>query len=214
MHCTLRRLVCACLAACLAFWGLSAGPAQAQERRTVGSVDVVQGAADAVLAGQARDLATPDPILFGDRLRTGEDSRLAVHLDDDTKLTLGEKASLTIDRFVYNPDRGAGALALKVARGAFLFVGGKVEAAKGAKVTITTAAATLGVRGTTVWGGPLEGRFGVFVAEGRVTVRSRRGKVTLTRGQGTLLDARGRPSRVTKWAQPRVDRAFSTVAIR
>lgn len=211
---TLLRFVCTGLSLILALGFFSAGPLQAQDQPTVGAVDAVQGAAEAVSAGRTRDLANTDPVLFGDRLRTGADSRLAVHLDDDTKLTLGEKAGLTIDRFVYNPDKGAGALALKVARGAFLFVGGKVEAAKGARVTITTASATLGVRGTTVWGGPLDGRFGVFVAEGRVTVRSRRGTVTLTRGQGTLVDSQGRPSRVTTWAQPRIDRAFATVAIR
>ncbi len=188
-------------------------PARAEEPRSIGLVDKVQGAADAVSAGRMRDLAGQDPIWFGDRLRTGEDSRLAVQLDDETRLTLGEKATLTVDRFVYNPERGAGTLALKVARGAFLFVGGKVEAAQGARVSITTASATLGVRGTTVWGGPLDGGFGVFVAEGRVTVRARRGTVTLTRGQGTLIDGNGRPDGVTTWGQPRIQRALATVAI-
>lgn len=188
--------------------------ARAEDPRVIGAVDKVQGAADASRAGTSRRLSARDAIVFGDRLQTGAGSRLAVELDDETKLTLGENAGITVDRFVYNPERGAGALALKVARGAFLFVGGKVEAAKGARVTIVTPSATLGVRGTTVWGGRLDGGFAVFVAQGTVTVRARRGTVTLTGGEGTLINASGRPDGVSRWGQPRIDRALATIAIR
>lgn len=188
--------------------------ATAGDPRTIGAVEKVQGSADASRAGTSRQLSARDAIVFGDRLRTGAEARLAVQLDDETKLTLGENAGITIDRFVYNPERGAGALALRVARGAFLFVGGKVEAAKGARVNIVTPSATLGVRGTTVWGGRLDGGFAVFVAQGTVTVRARRGTVTLSGGEGTLINASGRPDGVTRWGQPRIERALATVAIR
>ena len=47
--------------------------------------------------------------------------------------------------------------------------------------------AAIGVRGTTVWGGPIDNGYGVVVLSGEVTVTARRGPVTLKQGQGTML---------------------------
>lgn len=132
---------------------LAAGGAGAEEvRATVGRVDKVERQAAAVFDGDSRSLADAAPVLRHDMLATGDDARLEATLADGTKLTLGENGEMLIDDFVYDPAVGNGRLALKVARGAFLFVGGETERTERTMVSIETPMATLGVRGTTVWG--------------------------------------------------------------
>ncbi len=77
-------------------------------------------------------------------------------MPDGTQLTLGENATLVVDEFVYDPFKSRGVLSVRVIKGAFLFVGGRIEGQKDAKVQIHTPVAAIGVRGTTVWGGPID----------------------------------------------------------
>ena len=121
----------------------------------VGAVDKVQEQAIATQSGAARDLQPAGPVYFRDRMKTGAGARLEAKLDDGTVLTLGENGKLTVDDFVYRPGESGNKLALEVTKGAFLFVGGKIEGPTGGNVTIKTPVGTLGVRGTTVWGGPM-----------------------------------------------------------
>ena len=58
------------------------------------------------------------PVRMNDALRTGPKGRLQVTFRDGTTLTLGENARATIDRYVYNPDKSTGELALETGVGA------------------------------------------------------------------------------------------------
>ena len=50
---------------------------------------------------------------MGDPLQTGANGRLQVTFVDGTRLTLVENARVVIDRYIYNPDRSVGAMALR-----------------------------------------------------------------------------------------------------
>lgn len=130
------RSLSAALAACI----VCAGVALA-EPATVGAVDRVQPRADATLAGQTRTLAVDSDLYFRDRCRTGEGARLQATLKDGTQLTLGEHATLVVDEFVYDPAKSRRELAVRIAKGAFLYVSGLIEGGPGAKVRISTPAA-------------------------------------------------------------------------
>ena len=196
----------AVLALIVASSAASAAPAP------VGTVDKAQGQVDASQAGAVRGLAVDGPVLFGDRLRTGPAARLEAKLADGTVLTLGEKGKLTVDKFVYDPDRDGGKLAMTVKSGAFLFVGGKIEGPTGGHVDIHTPVGTLGVRGTTVWGGHIDGGFGVLVLSGEVSLTTPRGKVLMQKGQGTMVyDGKG-PTGAAPWPEDRVKRAVATIS--
>ena len=96
---------------------------------------------------------------------------------------------------------------------AFLFVGGETEKKEDSRVEINTAVGTLGVRGTIVWGGPIDGSFGVLVSSGRVTVRNEAGEVSLGAGEGTMIDAvDAAPSAPKTWPMEKVRRALQTVS--
>jgi len=178
----------------------------------VGAVDKAQGSVEATQSGVSRSLAIEAPVLFGDRLKTGPAARLEAKLADGTVLTLGEKGRLTVDKFVYDPDRNGGTLALTVKSGAFLFVGGKVEGPTGGNVAINTPVGTLGVRGTTVWGGHIDGGFGVLVLSGEAVLKTRHGDVVMRKGQGTMVYGDKGPRSAAPWPEDRVKRAVATVS--
>jgi hypothetical protein len=102
---------------------------------------------------------------------------------------------------------------VRVLEGTFLFVGGQSEQSEGGDVQIATTFATLGVRGTTVWGGPIDGAFGVLVLDGEVNVTNAGQSVTLGPGQGTTIaDPQAAPQPVVVWPQDKVDRAIASVS--
>ncbi|WP_336489333.1 FecR family protein [Methylobacterium nigriterrae] len=192
--------------------GLAAGAPAAAAPQQVGRVDKVERQAVAVVEGSARDLGAGGLVYFSDMIRTGGESRLESQLADGTKVTLGEHAKILIDEFVYRPGRPGGRLGLNVVRGAFLFVGGKIEGPTGGNVAIKTAVGTLGVRGTTVWGGQIDGGYGVLVLDGLVTLRTRRGSVTMRKGQGTMVYAGRAPQAAAPWPEDRTKRAVATIS--
>jgi hypothetical protein len=188
----------------------SAGVAIA-EPMAVGAVDQVQAQVEATQAGQTRALGVNSEIYFRDRCHSTEGARLQATLKDGTQLTLGENATLVVDEFVYDPYRSRGELAIRVVKGAFLYVGGLIDKETGANVRIRTPLAAIGIRGTTVWGGPIDNGYGVIVLSGEVTVTGRRGTVTLKQGRGTMLFRDGKPQRAAAWSADRMKRAVASI---
>lgn len=187
--------------------------AAADDRPRVGGVQKLQQQATATYDADTRRLAVKDAVFFKDLLETAAQARLAIRLKDGTMLTLGEKASLRVDEFVYEPEGESGKLGMSVLEGAFLFVGGETEKQENSQVEIETTVGTLGVRGTTVWGGHIDGAFGVLVSSGRVTVRNDAGEVSLGAGEGTMIDAMdAAPSAPKVWPAEKVRRALQTVS--
>lgn len=184
----------------------------AERRAEIGRVDRVQGAASAAYDDARRALRPDDPVYLDDRLTTASGARLRVRLADETEITLGENAELVVDRFVYDPDAKSGSLALNALTGAFLFAGGLIEGLSGATVEINTPVATLGVRGTTAWGGRIDDSYGIFVLDGTVRVATDGGEVRLEAGMGTsVADRASPPGPPKRWPPEKASRALATV---
>lgn len=132
------------------------GDAAAQDQAGVsaavrGDVQLAAAAAPrAALAG--RRLASGEPIFMGDRIATGPGSGLQLMLLDETTLTIGPDAAVTVDSFVYDPARNTGKVSLAVTRGAFRFITGRIARNEPQNVEVRTPAGTLGIRGTIVVG--------------------------------------------------------------
>jgi hypothetical protein len=90
-------------------------------------------------------------VYLGDAVVSGDDSALQILLVDRSVFTVGANARMTIDRFVFDPDRGASDVAASVARGAFRFMSGP-SLGGGGRNAISSPVATIGVRGTIVEG--------------------------------------------------------------
>lgn len=194
--------------------GFARGPAEAQE--AIGTVSRIQGEVSGTHRGTTAALGLNTSIFPNEIVSTGEAARLEVTFADNTRLTLGEKAKLTLDRYVFNPAAGSGRLKFGVA-GAFRFLSGRLSKLASADVSVTTPFATLGIRGTEFWGGPIDDQvLGVFLIEGVVSVSNAAGQQILSRpGQGTNIATPGTaPGPVTFWPQDKVNRAIATVTFR
>jgi hypothetical protein len=212
MHAPRKRLR---LFALLFVIGLPLAVNAADDPAAVGVVDKVENEAKVVSGETAAAAIIGSPVHMKDELRTGPEGRLKVTFRDDTVLTLGEKASVIIDRYVYDPDQSTGATVLLATKGAFRFASGRIKEMKGSTIAVTTPMADIGVRGTEFWGGPIEGKYGVLLLEGEVVVSNQAGSVTLSQtGQGTDIPSPlDPPDPVKAWGADKIARAVASVAL-
>ena len=89
---------------------------------------------------------------LGDQVQTANASVLQILLLDRSNFTVGSNARVTIDRFVYDPNRSASAVGATVAKGAFRFISGRSIHNMPGQTAIRTPVASIGVRGTMVEG--------------------------------------------------------------
>lgn len=194
---------------------LMACAAEAEDPARVGFVNRAENEAEIVSTSGATAAMVGTAVHMKDELRTGADGRLQVTFRDNTVLTLGENASVLIDRYVFDPDKGIGETVLQATKGAFRFATERMKELSDKKIAISTPVADIGVRGTEFWGGPLDAKYGVLLLNGEVSVSNQAGSVTLSQpGQGTdipsPLDPPGAPS---VWPAEKVARAIETVTL-
>jgi hypothetical protein len=204
-----RRLI---IVAMVLVAGFAAGSAVAQE--AIGAISRIRGEANGTRDGATRALALNAPIFRNDVVSTGEAARLEVTFADNTRLTLGEKAKLTLDKFIFDAAAGSGAVKFGV-EGAFRFLSGQVSKLANFEGSVTTQVANIGIRGTEFWAGPIDNQaLGVFLIEGVVSVSNVAGEQILNQpGQGTNIATPGAPpGPVTFWPQDKVNRALAAVA--
>ena len=188
-------------------------PLGAQAQTAAATVTRLQGSAHAVEAAGSRILAAGDPVRRGDRLRTGAGSRLQLRFSDGMELILGDGAEMVVSTFDWTPAMAMGSAELSLVQGAFLLESGAVGKLPGHPLVVKTPLASVGVRGTRFWGGPLDAPLNVLLLEGRVVVTSPGGTVELAPGQGTGIPAPGAaPMPPSVWDGDRVNRAVATVS--
>jgi ferric-dicitrate binding protein FerR (iron transport regulator) len=193
----LRLWLAGALLAATAFAAWAAGP-------EVGRTLEVRGIAVAEADAVRRALAQSSPLHLDDTVSTGHGSRLKADLQG-LALSLSADARLVIDDYVA---KAGGSLLLQA--GAVL-----VETAPGAfrnRLTVTSPFGVIGVRGTRFFAGPVGETFGVFCAQGRVSVTAGGRTVQLAEGEGVDIPrAGGPPGIVRQWGQAKIDTALASV---
>ncbi|MCY6382873.1 FecR family protein [Hoeflea prorocentri] len=194
-------------------------PAQAQQ--AAGQVERQKGTASRSAANTTVDLAQGSQVFVGDEISTGPGARLLIVFDDESKLTMGENARVTIDQFVYAP-AGSSSQALEIAVGVFRFVSGQISKASPSDVAISTSVATIGIRGTVFLGGELtvgmpagQSHYGFQINEGAIEVISPGGSVVLDEaGEGTFLPLNqvAAPTPVRQWTAEEAAEAEDALA--
>ena len=127
----------------LPFAGVALHPAHAQTR--VGEAVLVQNEVARVAGTLSMPINVGDGLMRDETVRTGQESAAKLVMADNTNLSLGPNATITLDRTVFNDEHSYRDIAIKLATGAFRFVTGNSEKAA---YKITTSVATIGVRGT------------------------------------------------------------------
>jgi hypothetical protein len=192
------------LVAGLGLAGLSFQPALAQADNVAGQVDEAIGLVTAEGKDQQRPLAAQATVFVGDTVSTGNASKLAMKLGQQTLLRLGELARIKIDRFVVN---AGGTIQLNA--GPLLLDKPKTTP----PINIRSPFGLISVRGTRLFAGPSKGVFGVFVVNGVVTVTSAGKTVSVEEGFGTDVAKRGAaPTPPVRWGEERIRLALASVS--
>jgi hypothetical protein len=125
---------------------LSPLPAAAQE---IGTVAVVSPQLTGTPPGGARRaLGLRASVVSNEVIETGPTGRAQLLFLDQSTLSIAPSTSLTLDRFVYDPQRQTGEMGIRLATGALRFIGGQTSRDRDA--VIRTPGATLGIRGSSV----------------------------------------------------------------
>jgi ferric-dicitrate binding protein FerR (iron transport regulator) len=181
-------------------------PERSRGAETVGAVEQAEGRSTGLLEGLIRNLGLGSDVFLQEIVQTGDGARLAIAFGPDSRLKLGERTRIRIERSLVE-QHGE----LTFARGAMLFE--RPDAGPHPQTVVKTPFAIIAARGTAFWAGPSNGVFGVFVQRGRVTVRNRAGRVTLRRGLGTDLTSPDvAPTRPKAWGAARIAAALASVS--
>ena len=134
----------------------------------IGEVAQVQAPAWLEREGGMRALAPGMPIYSGDRIRTGSNARVYLDFADGGRVKLGEFASFAVTSPSTAPQRLLQGV-FDLAQGAFRYTTSLVAGKnRQRELAIKVGTATIGIRGTDVWGKAAADRDLVALIEGRI----------------------------------------------
>jgi hypothetical protein len=120
-------------------------PSQSLAQSEIGVASAVKNNVIATGKGRSRAIAAGTNVYANEVVSTGEQALAQFLFLDETSLSVGPRSEVTLDGFVYDPNRGTGSMVLSATRGAMRFVSGSM---KSSSYQIKTPVATIGVRGT------------------------------------------------------------------
>jgi hypothetical protein len=126
----------------------SATIAAAEDNRPLGMVKTVSGEVFILREGQRMAALPGSGLVLGDTLSTGATGAVGVILRDDTVLSLGPSTETRIEQFAFEPAEQKLGMVLRVTRGLFAYISGRISKLAPGSVRIETPVATLGIRGT------------------------------------------------------------------
>jgi hypothetical protein len=122
-------------------FALQATAPNAQE--AVGKATSVRPQAEGTHGG-TRTLSGGADVYSQETVRTGTSGQADMQFRDSSKLKVGSSSSVKLDKFVYDPNKSGGTVAIEATRGTFRFVTGSQGAGA---YKVKTPYGTLGVRG-------------------------------------------------------------------
>ena len=112
----------------------------ARTQEAIGSATSVKPQAEA----NTRTLSSGSSVYSKELVRTGDAGVADLRFHDNSNLSLGPKSSVRLDKFVYDPNKSAGGVAVVATRGSFRFVTGSQSRGS---YQVKTPYGTLGIRG-------------------------------------------------------------------
>jgi hypothetical protein len=113
----------------------------ANAQTKIGTAQSVKPQAEGSVAGT---LAAGSGVHANETVKTGSSGQAGLRFIDESNLAVGPSSQVRLDKFVYDPNKGTGAVVIEGARGAFRFSSGSQN--KG-DIKIKTPSGTLGIRG-------------------------------------------------------------------
>jgi hypothetical protein len=177
----------------------------------IGNVIEIEGSVEKNGQSAAIDM----PVYMDDKFTTGASARTLILLIDDTEITLGENAELTIDEYIFTDESATwNKGSFSILRGAFEFTSGLIGKNSDPDVTIDIPYGTIGLRGTTVLGSEMDGEYGIYVEDGEVDLNTHGGSVRMGEGHGVRLNRHLRTlPRPRAWNRQTIAKAKTRVAL-
>lgn len=114
----------------------------------IGYVKTAKGDAVVINAGQTIKAVVGTPLVAGSIIRTGAKASLGVTFKDNTVMSFGPDTELTIDEYLYAPNKGSLKLGASLSKGTLAYISGAIAKIKPDAVAVRTPTGTIGVRGT------------------------------------------------------------------
>jgi hypothetical protein len=119
---------------------LAVQPTVSHAQEAIGSATSVKPQAEA----NARTLSGGSTVYSKELIRTGDAGVADLRFHDNSNLSVGPKSNVRLDKFVYDPNKSGGSVAVEATRGSFRFVTGSQGAGS---YHVKTPYGTLGIRG-------------------------------------------------------------------
>jgi hypothetical protein len=159
----------------------------------VGDAASVENQVEGILNRKAQVIPPGGSVFQNERVHTGDASQTQLVFLDHTYLGVGPMSEVTIDRFVYNPDRGTGRVQIEASRGVFRFVTGSQDKKDYA---VATPSGTIHVAGT---------EFHLLVERDYMIVALEHGALTITTNKGRRVALDRPATSMTVHVDGRVD---------
>ena len=124
---------------------LALAPAPLRADAEVGRAADITTEVTGTIGGAAAPLAKGDDVFQNQVIATDDSGVGQIEFLDKTKLAIGPGSTMTLDTFVYNPNKTASKVVIELGKGSFRFITGKSPSTV---YEISTPTATLGLRGT------------------------------------------------------------------
>jgi hypothetical protein len=181
-------------------WGAAASsPAMGQGAAKIGAAKAIENDVEGRLGKSVQKLVVGSEVFQNQLVRTGKASTARLQFLDETDLSLSPFTQVSLDRFVYDPDRKTGRVVVNVPRGLVRFVTGSLDKQS---YTIRTPIATIGVRGTT---------FQLLVRSDRMTLLLTDGGVDVTVRPRRVYVLDRPNTAITIWPDGRVNGPFDWI---
>ena len=127
--------------------GTTCSTAVAATQTRVGvNVAVNPDASGADPGAAPRRVVLGQPVVYEERVTTDRGGQTQIVFLDQSMMSVGPNSDLLVDRFVYDPERNTGELAMSATRGVFRYIGGRLSKLDG-RVSLRTPTAAIGIRG-------------------------------------------------------------------
>lgn len=182
----------------------------------IGEIVALEGDAYSIGDNGRLGLRQGDPIYFQTQIETGPDARAMIIFIDDTEVTIGGDASLMIDEYMFDPyDAQENKAEFSFMKGAFLWTSGMIAKKDEPDVTLNTPKGSIGIRGTTVWGGLMDDGYGVFVSDGLVNFAGTWGSAQIPKDKGVFIGKDAMLGEAPEsWKETTLGTAFDKVKFR
>ena len=157
----------------------------ARSAMEIGVADIVVG--NVYGRNLSKRMNAGDKLIYNQRVRTGRDSGTTLEFNDQTRMTMGERAEMLLDDLVYDPNSKNMKGIVQLTRGVMRFASSSTAEVD---LRVRTPAATIGIRGTVfdVLADPRKTEVSVIV--GRIQVSSQFGSQEVGPGQTFAVESR------------------------